>query len=228
MNKKWVLSLLFIVLIGVFLFSDLSQLLTFHFLRTKHQDLFLYYQSQPLLSIAVFCTTYIGMSVLCLPGTYILTILSGALFGLTVGTLASSFSSSIGALIAFSASRWIFKDYVQTQFAKYIEPFNKGIQNDGPVYLFMLRLTPLVPFFAINFVMGILPISARVFYFVTQLGMLAPTFLYVNAGTQLASVQDIKDIFTTRIIVSLLALALMPLVFKRTLLLRKHFKQGVS
>jgi uncharacterized membrane protein YdjX (TVP38/TMEM64 family) len=224
MYKKWVLFSLFILLMSIFLSSDLSQFLTFHFLNSKHQELFLYYQSQPLLSIAIFCATYIGMSVLCIPGTYILTILSGAIFGLTVGTLASSFSSSIGALIAFSASRWIFKDYVQTRFAKYIKPFNKGIENDGPVYLFMLRLTPLVPFFAINFVMGILPISTRVFYIVTQLGMLVPTFLYVNAGTQLVSVQDIEDIFTAKIIISLLALALLPLVIKRTLLFRKRLK----
>lgn len=225
MIKRWVLFFVLISLIGIFLVSDFSLFLSFEYLLSKHQDLISYYQAQPILAISLFCAAYTILSALCIPGTYILTILSGAVFGLALGTLASSFSSALGALIAFSGSRWIFRDYVQTHFTKYIDPFNKGIINDGPLYLFMLRLTPLVPFFAINLVMGIMPIRTSTFYCVTQIGMFVPTLIYVNAGTQLGTIRNLEDIFTAKIFMSLLALAVLPLAIKKIPFVSKRLKR---
>ena len=143
------------------------------------------YQQNPALTAAVFFSIYILVTALSIPGAVLMTLIGGAVFGLSQGLLLISFASSIGATLAFLMSRLLLKDWVQNKFSSHLKTINSGIEKDGSFYLFTLRLIPVVPFFAINLLMGLMPISAWRFYWVSQLGMLAGTAVYVNAGAEL-------------------------------------------
>jgi len=147
---------------------------------------------QPRLSAVIYFVSYVVMAVLSLPGAAIMTVLAGALFGLWQGVLLVSFASSIGATLAFLVSRFLLRDWVQARFSSHLERVNRGIEKDGALYLFSLRLIPVIPFFVINLVMGLVPIRTLTFYLVSQIGMLAGTLVYVNAGVQLASLEELS------------------------------------
>jgi pyruvate/2-oxoglutarate dehydrogenase complex dihydrolipoamide dehydrogenase (E3) component/uncharacterized membrane protein YdjX (TVP38/TMEM64 family) len=158
---------------------------------------------------------YVVVTGLSLPGAAIMTLAGGAIFGLLWGTLIVSFASSIGATIAFLASRFIFRDTVQRRFADGLRAVNAGVEKDGPFYLFALRLVPIFPFFVINLVMGLTPMKTRTFYWVSQLGMLAGTIVYVNAGTQIAQIETLSGILSPGLLGSFVLLGLFPLLAKR-------------
>ena len=146
-----------------------------------------------------------------------MTLAGGAIFGLLKGTLLVSFASTIGATLAFLAARYLFRKPLQQKFATRLQVINQGIEKDGAFYLFTLRLVPAFPFFIINIVMGLTPIKTLTFFLVSQLGMLVGTIVYINAGTQLAQVNTLKDIFSPELIISFTLLGVFPLIAKKVI-----------
>ncbi|HSQ73221.1 MAG TPA: FAD-dependent oxidoreductase, partial [Rubrivivax sp.] len=193
---------------------DLGRLLTLDNLKASRDALASTYQAQPLRTLLAYFGVYVLATALSIPGAVILTLAAGAMFGLGMGLLVVSFASSLGALLAFLASRYLLRDTVQARFGKLLAPINEGVKKDGTFYLLTLRLVPVFPFWLINLLMGLTPIGAGRFYLVSQLGMLAGTAVYVNAGTQLAAIQSPGDILSPRLLGSFVLLGLFPLVAK--------------
>lgn len=204
MKKMLLLAAIVAVLVGFYLTGGQQWLLP-----ETYQGL---YQQAPLKTAGLFFLIYVVITALSIPGAALMTLIAGAVFGLSQGLIIASFASSIGATLAFLISRWLLKDWVQKKFSSYLERVNQGIEKDGAFYLFTLRLIPLVPFFAINLLMGIMPITAWRFYWVSQLGMFAGTAVYVNAGAELAAVINQQNGFSVGAIMTpslLLAFALL-------------------
>ena len=174
------------------------------------------YAQQPALTAAVYFTVYVIATAVSIPGAALLTIIGGMVFGLWTGILLVSFASSIGATLAFLVSRFLLQDWVQAKFSTHLSTINKGVEKQGSYYLFGLRLIPLFPFWMINLVMGLTPLKASTFYLVSQLGMLAGTFVYVNAGASLGSIDEFSaaGIMTPGVISSFVLLALFPLLVR--------------
>jgi pyruvate/2-oxoglutarate dehydrogenase complex dihydrolipoamide dehydrogenase (E3) component/uncharacterized membrane protein YdjX (TVP38/TMEM64 family) len=168
------------------------------------------YAANPVLVIGIFFLVYVVSTAFSLPGAALLTLLAGALFGVVTGLVVVSFASSIGATLAFLGSRFFLRDWVQAKFGDRLKAINEGVAKDGAFYLFSLRLIPVVPFFLINLAMGLTPIKARTFYWVSQVGMLLGTLVYVNAGTQLAQINSLGDIASPGLLASFAALGLFP------------------
>ena len=162
-----------------------------------------------------FFAAYVAVSALSLPGAAVMTLLAGALFGLWVGTLLVSFASSLGAPLAMLASRYVLRDIVQAKFGARLADIDRGMAREGAFYLFTLRLVPVFPFFIINLLMGLTTIKAATFYWVSQLGMLAGTLVFVNAGTQLAQISSLQGILSPGLIGSFVLLGVFPLIAKK-------------
>lgn len=173
--------------------------------------------TQPWLVVAIFSAIYIVLTAVSFPGAAVMTLGAGALFGVVGGTIVVSFASTIGATLAFLASRYLLRDYVESKFGSRLKAFNTGIEKEGAFYLFTLRLAPVVPFFVINLLMGLTAIKTRTYYWVSQLGMLAGTAVYVNAGTQLAKISSLKGILSPALLISFTLLGLFPLIAKKAL-----------
>ncbi len=208
--KRTVIAIVFALALAAWFLLDLGQYLTLDSLKAQQQQLDAFYQAQPLVVIAAFFIGYVTLTALSVPGAAIMTLAAGALFGVVVGTVLVSFASSIGATLAFLASRHVLRDGVQARFGDRLKPVNEGIARDGAFYLFSLRLVPVFPFFAVNLLMGLTPIRTRTFYGVSQIGMLLGTVVYVNAGTQLARIESLSDIASPGLIGSFVALAALP------------------
>jgi len=208
-KSKYLLLTIIIVLIGAFVYFDGAQYFSLTFFKTL-------YAENPTYTAAIFFIIYVTATALSLPGAAILTLIAGAIFGLCTGLLLVSFASSIGATMAFLVSRTLLRDWVQKKFAHYLKTINEGVAKEGAFYLFTLRLIPAVPFFVINLVMGLTPMKARTFYLVSQVGMLAGTFVYVNAGAELAGVDKLSfaGIMTPGILFSFILLAVFPYLAK--------------
>ena len=211
MKKLLIIAALAAIITALVVF-DAQQYLTPDF----YQQLF---SEQPLLTGAIFFVVYVIATALSIPGAAALTLIGGAIFGLGWGLLLISFASSIGATLAFLMTRLLLKDWVQAKFGNYLTTINNGVEKDGAFYLFTLRLIPVVPFFVINLVMGLMPIKARTFYWVSQVGMLAGTAVYVNAGAQLGQLDELSfaGIMTPGLLGSFVLLAIFPWV-ARTLI----------
>ena len=173
------------ILVSIYFLLDGQQYLSLDFFQQ-------YYQQYPILSALLYFSVYVIVTCLSLPGAALLTIIGGMIFGLWLGVLLVSFASTLGATGAFLLSRFVLRDWVQTKFASYLKAVNEGIEKDGALYLFSLRLIPLFPFWIINLVMGVMPIKTSTYYWVSQLGMLAGTFVFVNAGASLGQVQELS------------------------------------
>ncbi len=208
--RKAVVVLVVLGLLLAFAFLDLGRFLTLDQLRANHASIATYYAAHPIATALLYFGVYVGVTALSLPGAAILTLAGGAIFGLLWGTLIVSFASSLGALLAFTLSRYVLRESVQKRFGDRLRAVNAGIERDGAFYLFAMRLVPAIPFFVINVVMGLTTIRAWTFYWVSQLGMLAGTIVYVNAGTQLARIDSLRDIVSPPLIVSFLLLAVFP------------------
>jgi len=214
-SSLWVgLAVVAVVVVLLYQQFDLGRLLTLENLKSSRDGLVGAYQSQPLVVLLGFFAIYVTATALSIPGAVVLTLAGGAMFGLWVGLLVVSFASSIGALLAFLTARYLLRDTVQGRFGKALEPINAGIRKDGAMYLFTLRLVPVFPFFLINLLMGLSPIGAARFYLVSQIGMLAGTLVYVNAGTQLAAITSPRDILSPSLLGSFVLLGLFPFVAK--------------
>ena len=221
MIKKIVL--IFAVLIGVigFFYFDLNELLTLEGLKGSMDQFEQYKTQSPWLVIGGFFVVYILVTALSLPGAAILTLAAGALFGLVQGVLVASFASSIGATLAFLTSRYLLRDTIKQRFPDRLASIDAGIKKEGGFYLFTLRLVPIFPFFLINLLMGLTAIKARTFYWVSQIGMLAGTFVFVNAGTQLAQIEQLSGILSFNLLASFALLGLFPLIAKGILTILK-------
>ncbi len=213
--KKIVILIVAAALVVGFFYFDLNHLLTLEALKSGVDQFKSWRTSDPLLVSALFLLFYILVTMLSLPGAVIMTLAAGALFGLLWGTVLVSFASSIGATLAFLVSRYLFKDAVQGRYGDRLKSLNKGIETDGAFYLFSLRLVPVFPFFLINLLMALTPIRAVTFYWVSQIGMLAGTLVYVNAGTQLVKVDSLSGILSPKLVLSFALLGLFPLIAKK-------------
>lgn len=221
MNKKILLVVAVLALIVGFFYFGLNDLLTLKGLKSSMAQFDHYKAESPLLVIGGFFLLYVFVTALSLPGAAILTLAAGALFGLVQGLLVASFASSIGATLAFLTSRYLLRDTIQQRFFDRLASIDKGIKKEGAFYLFTLRLVPIFPFFIINLLMGLTAIKTWTFYWVSQIGMLAGTFVYVNAGTQLAQIDSLSGILSFNLIVSFALLGFFPLIAKGILNLLK-------
>lgn len=205
----------FLALTITFFVFDVGQYLTLEFFTTKKSEILDYYQHSPLNVVIIYALIYVVVTGLSLPGAAVLTLIGGAIFELWWGVLIVSFASTIGATIAFLVSRFLLRNWVQARFEKHLKSINEGIERDGSFYLFTLRLVPLFPFFVINLVMGLTPIRTAKFFIVSQVGMLAGTFVFVNAGTQLAQIDSLKGILSPGLLLSFTLLGIFPLLAKK-------------
>ncbi|WP_137222369.1 FAD-dependent oxidoreductase [Shewanella sp. MEBiC00475] len=214
MFKKIVLLLIAASLVGLFFHFDLHQLLTLEGLKGSMNDFSQLREESPLLVIGGFFLLYVAVTALSLPGAAILTIASGALFGIVEGLIIASFASSIGATLAFLVSRYLLRDSIKQRFPERLAAIDAGIEKEGGFYLFTLRLVPIFPFFLINMLMGVTAFKSWTFYWVSQVGMFLGTFVYVNAGTQLAQIDSLSNILSFNLIVSFALLGLFPIIAK--------------
>lgn len=214
-TKRFTLLLLVAALIAAFLVFDLGRFLNLDTLKSRQEELQAFAQTHPWQSASLFFLAYTLVTALSIPGAAIMTLAAGAVFGLGWGTLIVSFASSIGATLAFLAARFVLRDSIQQRFGDKLKSFNEGVAKDGAFYLFTLRLAPIFPFFLINLVMGLTSMRAWTFYWVSQLGMLAGTLVYVNAGTQLAQIDSIRGILSPGLIFSFVLLGIFPLLAKK-------------
>ena len=211
-SSRWAVLAAIIALIAAFFIFDLQDYLTLDTLKARQASIEAYRSSHPGSAMAIYLLLYIAVTGLSLPGATILTLAGGAVFGLLWGTLIVSFASTIGATLAFLAARFLFRDAVKARFGERLNAINKGIDKDGALYLFTLRLVPIFPFFVINLVMGLTSLSVQTFYWVSQLGMLAGTVVYVNAGTQLGKLESLSGILSPGLIGSFILLGIFPLL----------------
>ncbi len=216
MNKKKLvlIAALLSATIAFFLF-DVGSLLSLETLRDRQAELANFVAQNFTLAAGAFFVLYVMVTALSIPGAAVMTLAAGAVFGLLAGTLLVSFASSIGATLAFLISRFLLRDYVEGKFSTATKKINQGVQTEGGYYLFTLRLVPLFPFFVINLAMGVTRLNAVTFYWVSQLGMLPGTVVFVNAGTQLGQVSGTSDILSPTLIGSFALLGVFPLLARK-------------
>ena len=214
--KRFLLVLLILASVVGFFAFDLDRFLTLESLQQSQDDFVALKAQSPWLLAAIAFTLYVLVTALSLPGALIMTLAMGALFGLAIGTLLVSFASSVGATLAFLAARFVLRDTVQQRFSDKLKAINDGVAKDGALYLFTLRLVPVFPFFLINLLMGLTKMRTRTFYWVSQLGMLAGTLVFVNAGTQLAQLQSLSGILSPGLLFSFALLGIFPFIAKKT------------
>ena len=214
LNKK-IIIFLFLFLIIVIVGFNYDDVLSLQTIKQRYQELQSLIDAKPFFYYFIFFIIYIVVTALALPISLLKTLLAGALFGLLPGVILTSFASTIGSTLCFLLSRYLFKDYVQGKYQKYLGKINQGIKDEGLLYLLFLRLSPIFPFFVINLTFGLTHMKWTNFYWISQLGMLPATILFVNAGVQLSQINDVKDILTLNIIISFSALGLLPIITKR-------------
>jgi pyruvate/2-oxoglutarate dehydrogenase complex dihydrolipoamide dehydrogenase (E3) component/uncharacterized membrane protein YdjX (TVP38/TMEM64 family) len=214
--SKLIVVALILALVGVFFWLDLNQYLRFEQLKAHQSAVEGFFAAHPWQTALVYFSGYVLVTALSLPGAAVMTIAGGAILGLLWGTLIVSFASTIGATLAFLIARFLLRDWVQQRYARRLAAINAGIEREGAFYLFTLRLVPAFPFFVINLAMALTPMRTWTFYWVSQLGMLPGTLVYVNAGTQLARIDSPGDILSPALIGSFALLGLFPLIAKKT------------
>lgn len=216
-QTKIVLVLVIALLAGLFFYFGGAQWLSFAALKAELARVEAWQAAHPFVFMAGFFLLYVTVAALSLPGAAVLTLAAGALFGLIQGAVLVSFASSLGALLAFFVARYLLRDWIEQRFAARLAAINEGATREGPFYLFTLRLVPVIPFFLINLLLGLTRMRAWTFYWVSQLGMLAGTLVYVNAGTQLSLIAQPADILSLPLLGSFALLAAFPWVAKAVL-----------
>ena len=229
MNKtKITVFTVIILLVALFFVFDLGQYFNLEYLKEKQAAMDAYYEREPVTTTVSYFLLYIIITGLSLPGAAILTLAAGAIFGVLWGTIVVSFASTIGATLAFLFSRYLFREAIQGRFADKLTAINRGMEEEGAFYLFTLRLVPIFPFFIINLVMGLTTIRVLTFFLVSQVGMLAGTIVYVNAGTQIAKIEQLKDILSLELILSFALLGIFPLLAKKMVDYLKKRRQNTG
>ncbi|MEH0372674.1 TVP38/TMEM64 family protein [Vibrio mimicus] len=213
MNRKLIIALILIA-IAALLVTQFSQYLTLEVAKAKQAELASYIDAHLLQAALIYFVVYVLLTAFSIPGATVVTLLGAALFGFWLSLLLASFASTIGATLAFLSSRFLLRDWVQSKFAEKLLTINQGVERDGAFYLFSLRLIPVFPFFLINLVMGLTPISTWRYYWVSQLGMLPGTAVYLNAGTQLAEISNLGEIISLPVLASFVLLGVFPIIVK--------------
>ncbi|EHD2268362.1 TPA: TVP38/TMEM64 family protein [Vibrio cholerae] len=213
MYKKLIIAIVLIA-IAALLVTQFSQYLTLDVAKAKQAELANYIDAHLLQAALIYFLVYVLLTAFSIPGATVVTLLGAALFGFWLSLLLASFASTIGATLAFLSSRFLLRDWVQAKFADKLQTINQGIERDGAFYLLSLRLIPIFPFFLINLVMGLTPISTWRYYWVSQLGMLPGTAVYLNAGTQLAEISSLGEIVSLPVLASFVLLGVFPIMVK--------------
>lgn len=217
LGKKIAIVAVIAGLIILFKVLGLDQYLTLSSLKEQQAGFAAMYAEHRLAVITIYMLIYILVTGLSLPGAVIMTLAGGGLFGLVTGTIVISFASTIGATCACMVARFLLRDWVQQKFGDRLAKINAGMEQEGGFYLFSLRLVPIFPFFVINLAMGLTPIRITTFFWVSQLGMLPGTIVYVNAGKELAKLDSIKGILSPGLLFSFALLGLLPIITKKLL-----------
>lgn len=217
--EKIVILIVLIGLIAAFIVFDLGSYLSLSYIKASQERLAALYVEHGSIVIAGYMIIYILVTSLSLPGAAVMTLAGGALFGLFAGTVIVSFASTIGATLACIVSRFLLRDWVQGKFGDKLTTVNQGIEKEGAFYLFTMRLIPAIPFWVINLVMGLTKLPLITFYWVSQVGMLAGTIVYVNAGKELAKIDSLAGILSPGLIFSFVLLGLFPITIKKLLTL---------
>ena len=213
--SRWIVLTGLALLVGAFFYFDLNELLTLENIKQQQAELAGLLEDRPVEFVSAFFLAYVVATALSLPGAAtVFTLVAGALLGLFWGVVFVSFASTIGATLAMVIARWMFQDQVQSRFKNQLETINRGIEKEGIFYLFTLRLVPAFPFFAINLAMAVTRMPVWQFYLVSQIGMLAGTIVFVNAGTELGKIQSAGDILSAGLIISFVLLGIFPLAAK--------------
>ncbi|KQB05727.1 TVP38/TMEM64 family protein [Vibrio metoecus] len=213
MNKKLIIALILIAITAI-LVTQFSHYLTLDVAKAKQAELANYIDAHLVQAAFIYFVLYVLLTAFSVPGATVVTLLGAALFGFWLSLLLASFASTIGATLAFLSSRFLLRDWVQAKFADKLLTINQGVERDGAFYLLSLRLIPIFPFFLINLVMGLTPISIWRYYWVSQLGMLPGTAVYLNAGTQLADISSLSQIVSAPVLASFVLLGVFPVVVK--------------
>jgi uncharacterized membrane protein YdjX (TVP38/TMEM64 family) len=223
--KKVIIVTVIIALIIAFKIFNLGDYLSLSYIKESQQKFQNLYSHHRFMVIAGYMVIYILVTSLSLPGAAVMTLAAGALFGLVMGTLIVSFASTIGATLACAVSRFILRDWIQNKFKDKLQTINEGIQREGVFYLFTLRLIPVFPFWLINLIMGLTNMPLKTFYWVSQIGMLPGTIVYVNAGKELAKIDSLSGILSPTLIFSFVLLGIFPIVTKKLLTLYRQKKR---
>ena len=216
-SRKLIITVLLLAGVAAFFALDLGRYFSLAFIKDSQASFAELFAQRPVQVTLVFFAVYVAVTALSLPGAAILTLAGGASFGLLWGTVVVSFASTVGATLAMLVARYLLRDAIQARFGRRLDEVNKGIEKEGAFYLFSLRLIPVVPFFALNLLMGLTRIKTWTYYWVSQLGMFAGTVIYVNAGTQLAKIDSFQSILSPGLIGSFVLLGLLPLLVSRVL-----------
>jgi uncharacterized membrane protein YdjX (TVP38/TMEM64 family) len=224
--KRLALLIPVAALILAFFALDLDRHLSLDAFQAGGETFDAWYARHPWLVVGGYFSVF-ALTTLFLPIAAPMTVVAGALFGFWKGVLIASFAAPLAATLAFWLSRFILRDTIQRHFGERLAAVNAGMATDGAFYLLSMRLVPVIPFFIINLVMGLTPIRTRTFYWVTQLGMLAGILIYVNAGTELAEVDEVGDLLSPALISSLVLLGVFPLLARKVLgLIRGRLPRG--
>lgn len=213
--KKLAVVVLVVAVVIIFIAFDLDRYLSLGYIKESQAHLQSLYADNPFLTLSAYVIIYIIITALSLPGAVVLTLVGGALFGLIAGTIAVSIASTTGATLACFVSRFILQNWVQEKFSDKLGPINRGVEKEGAFYLFSVRLIPVFPFFVINLVMGLTRMPLRTFFWVSLLGMLPGTIVFVNAGKELGQIQSPSGIFSPSLIISFIILGLFPITAKK-------------
>ncbi|BBL88382.1 TVP38/TMEM64 family protein [Vibrio rotiferianus] len=213
MNKKLILGLILLATI-IFLGVNFGQYLTLENAKAQQEALNAFISQNFVFAAATYFFAYIAITAFSIPGAAVVTLLGAALFGFWTSLLLVSFASTIGATIAFLSSRYLMREWVQGKFGNKLGAINEGVEKDGSFYLFSLRLIPVFPFFLINLLMGLTPMTIARFYLTSQVGMLPGTAVYLNAGTQLATIDSLSGIVSPTVLASFALLGLFPIIAK--------------
>ncbi|MDX9838436.1 MAG: TVP38/TMEM64 family protein, partial [Azoarcus sp.] len=203
--------------IALFFILDLGQYLNLQNLKDQQAAIEAFRADNALLSVAIYFVIYVLMAALSLPGAALLTLAGGAVFGLLWGTVIVSFASTVGATLAFLMSRFLLRNWVEQRFGQRLQAIDAGVRREGAFYLFTLRLVPAFPFFLVNLLLGLTAMKTRTYYWVSQLGMLAGTIVYVNAGTQLGKLDSLSGILSPGLLGSFVLLGIFPLIARKLL-----------
>ena len=223
MNKRLILIALIAAAIAAYFWFGLGQYFSLEAFKAQQAQIVAAKDANPALYIGGFFLLYIAVTALSLPGAAIMSLVAGALFGLVTGAIVVSFASSIGATLAFLSSRFLLRDWVASKFGERMQAIDDGLARDGAFYLFTLRLIPLFPFFVVNLVMGLTRIKTPTFYWVSQIGMLPATIVFVNAGTQISQIESTAGLLSPMLIGSFILLGCFPWIARGLVGLAKKF-----
>ncbi|MGC2062892.1 MAG: TVP38/TMEM64 family protein [Thermodesulfovibrionales bacterium] len=223
-SQKIIIGLVLVAAVVAYRVFDLGQYLTLSYIKASRDKFVPLYSEHRLMVILGYAAIYVLAASLSLPGAVILTLAGGAFFGLWTGTLVVSVASTVGATLACIVSRFILRDWVQTKFGNILETVNTGIEKEGAFYLFTIRMIPIFPFWLINLVMGLTKMPLPRFFWVSQLGMLPGTIMYVNAGKELAKIETVSGILSPGLIISFVVLGIFPIATKKIISLYQKKK----